>query len=404
MVKLPSILSSWLGGPGQPSTPRTVNAGVGASIRSMLSPRDDAAGSRVQTLPSLQALPEPIEPLCEADIEATMQKLSSEARPWIKGEFTSVKRLQEAVRNHGYVEQMIETATGKNVAVKCMPTKWIRTSPEEFLSKYPKATERPWWDAGFVRTLNDSDCPFVCKLVGIFHGEEFSYVVTSLATGGDLFSWCDISIAPGIAREKLMKPIVGQFLEGFRWLHNLGISHRDISLENLLLTEDNSAPGLKRVKIIDFGMADMKRLFSNEVRGKQSYQAPEMHEPAKVCDSFLSDAFAVGVVIYCMSVQDYPWISTVKNQCRLFEFIRLSGLTAFARKRNVRKGSGTVLEAWSPALHEVIDSLLEFDPHKRACLGESCFAAAEQKSVWDMAWVKSIPRSISLSKSKRPAK
>lgn len=75
---------------------------------------------------------------------------------------------------------------------------------------------------------------------------------------GDLFEWCfrPTVPAPGVEREAHMRPIVAQLLVAVRWLHGLGIAHRDLSLENVLL-EDSGAE--LRVKLIDFGMATMKR-------------------------------------------------------------------------------------------------------------------------------------------------
>ena len=71
--------------------------------------------------------------------------------------------------------------------------------------------------------------PYVCELLGIFTDKEESYVVTSFCTGGDLFNWCDGHPPPGREREKVMGPIVAQIFSAVRWLHEMGIAHRDIS-------------------------------------------------------------------------------------------------------------------------------------------------------------------------------
>ena len=54
------------------------------------------------------------------------------------------------------------------------------------------------------------------------------------------------------------------------------------------------------------------RMCKREVRGKQSYQAPEMHG-SDTYDAFLADDFALGVVVFAMAVQDYPWTATKKG-------------------------------------------------------------------------------------------
>ena len=105
-----------------------------------------------------------------------------------------------------------------------------------------------------------------------------------------------------------MLPIVGQIFTAVCWLHDLGVAHRDLSLENILLTDNG---GSMQVKLIDFGMSTTQRVCKRELRGKQSYQAPEMHGPEY--DAFLADEFALGVVLFAMAVQDYPWTSTKKK-------------------------------------------------------------------------------------------
>lgn len=43
-----------------------------------------------------------------------------------------------------------------------------------------------------------------------------------------------------------------QILRGVEYLHNLGIIHRDLKLENLMMTSDESDA---TVKIVDFGLS-----------------------------------------------------------------------------------------------------------------------------------------------------
>merc|ERR1719199_816037 len=97
------------------------------------------------------------------------------------------------------------------------------------------------------------------------------------------------------------------------------VVHRDISLENILLT--SSGKDNPSVKLIDFGMASTGRIFRNSPRGKASYEAPEMRNGGEY-DAFLSDSFAAGVVVYGLLLKDYPWLSTKPGQCKRFELIK----------------------------------------------------------------------------------
>jgi serine/threonine protein kinase len=175
-----------------------------------------------------------------------------------------------------------------------------------------------------------------------------------------------------------------------RTLHDMGIAHRDLSLENILLTDLGG--GEMRIRIIDFGMATLHRTCKKEVRGKQSYQAPEMHSESQY-DAFMADGFALGVVLFAMAVQDYPWTSTKRNACQLFEYITAFGFQKFLKKRKLRKGNGEHLsEVFSPELAELLEGLLQADAANRLTLGESCYEA--RKSIWDMTWISKAAGSL----------
>jgi len=286
------------------------------------------------------------------------------------------------------VELMREGSTF--MAVKKMPTRWIRGSPDEFIARYPDSSEQPWMDVGLVRHLNQIRYPYCVKLLGVFVDSDSTYVVSSLASEGDLFAWCDRDPQPGLEREAAMYPLVYQIFDGVRLLHQLGIAHRDLSLENLLL---NNEKGVLRIKIIDFGMSTMSRLVSGEIRGKQSYQAPEMHLPQPF-DTFMTDPFSLGVVLFAMGAQDYPWSSTKRKTCELFEYVCMFGFQKFLTKRRLRKGGGeTLAEVFSPGLTALMAGLVSRDARQRLTLGERRYEVAEdgscaaRQSVWGCGWM-----------------
>ena len=209
---------------------------------------------------------------------------------------------------------------------------------------------------------------------------------SEFATEGDLFGWCEQEPLPGPQRETMMLPLVEQILAATRWLHNLGIAHRDLSLENVLLTDVGG--GEMQIKLIDFGMATLSKSCTHEIRGKASYQAPEMHGK-KPCDPMAFDHFALGVVLFAMASQDYPWSSTAPNSCKLFESVKQLGLRKFLAHRRVRKQSSKKLsEVLSPDLVEIIEGLLAFDPAERLTLGELCYASGPKadRSIKSAKW------------------
>mmetsp|Transcript_48447 Transcript_48447/g.136275 ORF Transcript_48447/g.136275 Transcript_48447/m.136275 type:complete len:474 (-) Transcript_48447:46-1467(-) len=326
----------------------------------------------------------------QSDLEAAMNEASRQVEPWDDTRIAHVRDLQEAARNHGNVQLMRDLQAGRLMAVKRMPNRWMRATPTDFAQRHPDTTEKPWLDVGLVRHLGNIDFPYVCKLYSIFRSGKETFVATTFCAEGDLFEWCfrDAGSFPGPEREAQLRPAVVQTFAAVRRLHDLGIAHRDISMENILLLR--CGEGVK-VKLIDFGMATLEREVFNEVRGKPSYQAPEVHTN-KAVDTLLADEFALGVVLYAISVQEYPWTATKRGKCQLFEYVRFFGLRRFIRKRRLRMGPYQFLhQALSGELVDVLEALLHFRPRRRACLGEVAFQHEvrrhRRRSVWDMPYL-----------------
>jgi len=289
---------------------------------------------------------------------------------WEPRKWKRIKTLAPAAGDAGVVELMSSQDMGQQVAVKRLPRELLMSNPQEFEKQYPDAIEHPWRDIAMVKHLNSLDFPYVCQFLGVFIGQDQVYVMTSFANQGDLFSWWqkDKSSA-GVAREAVMRPILSQMFEGICSLHNRGIAHGDLSLENVLL-HDTGGNGLQ-VKIIDFGMASLSRRANRQVRGKRSYQAPEMHGSSEY-DLFLADNFAAGVITYCMAVHYYPWEHTKPGKDANFEFARKRGLEIFLQRTIMPGSMRSVAEIFSHSFVELLCGLLAFAPERRYSLGEVC--------------------------------
>ncbi|CAE7556531.1 MARK1, partial [Symbiodinium pilosum] len=275
----------------------------------------------------------------ELDIDECIEKVG-EARPWPEDRFQNVRLLQNAARNQGKVELQKDLSNGKFVAVKRMPITWTGTNHEDFVQRHPSETELPWVDIGLAKYLHAKGFLFICEPFGTFYSDSETYFVSEFADKGDLFEWCQSGPTPGEEREQMLRPVARQIVTAVQHLHSLHIAHCDLSLENILLT--TSSDNTPQVKLIDFGMAAIKQDLLVGPRGKPSYQAPEMHEQGSY-DPCLADAFSVGVVLFGMVAQDYPWLSTKPNGCKCFEFTRQKGLQAYLMKRKARNSDGARL-------------------------------------------------------------
>ena len=83
-----------------------------------------------------------------------------------------------------------------------------------------------------------------------------------------------------------------QLILGLKYLHDSGIMHRDLKLQNLLLDENGY------LKIVDFGVAQVLRhnQVSYQVAGTPAYFAPEILKGEGY--NMAADWWAVGIILY----------------------------------------------------------------------------------------------------------
>lgn len=120
-----------------------------------------------------------------------------------------------------------------------------------------------------------------------------SYIVMELCSGGDLYERCaDLAVA-----QKL--ELFARVLTGFEYLHNVGLIHRDIKGENILIARDDTP------RISDLGLAIASGSASEERSGTLEYMAPEViqNEGASV----ESDVYSLAVVFYRVITGNLPF-------------------------------------------------------------------------------------------------
>jgi serine/threonine protein kinase len=125
-------------------------------------------------------------------------------------------------------------------------------------------------------------------------GDRF-YVVTELAPNGELFGL--VSEAEGLNGSKLKycRALFSQISEGVNHLHDKGIAHRDLKLENCFLDKDCN------IKVADFGLmkifGEPGQVLKTHI-GTLNYMAPEMYSENEYTESV--DIFAMGVMLFMM--------------------------------------------------------------------------------------------------------
>jgi serine/threonine protein kinase len=97
-----------------------------------------------------------------------------------------------------------------------------------------------------------------------------------------------------------------QICEGVEYLHSIGLAHRDLKLDNCVMTTSNI------VKLIDFGTATVfhypgkKLTKASGVVGSDPYLAPEVLTD-KTYDPRKTDVWSVAIIFLCMTLRRFPW-------------------------------------------------------------------------------------------------
>jgi serine/threonine-protein kinase len=99
--------------------------------------------------------------------------------------------------------------------------------------------------------------------------------------------------------------------------HAAGIVHRDLKPENLFLVPDAAAPGGERVKILDFGIAKIKRpggtggtmrTQAGLIMGSPAYMSPEQCKDSADVD-LRSDIYSFATMMYEMLAGRTPYVA-----------------------------------------------------------------------------------------------
>lgn len=103
--------------------------------------------------------------------------------------------------------------------------------------------------------------------------------------------------------EEVAKGVFRQIVQGVCYMHEHGLVHRDLSLENVVLAEDGE--GGLTARIIDFGAAWAMPLPEHgpapRVRvGKFGYFPPEVYHREDIADARVMDAWTLGVMLFGM--------------------------------------------------------------------------------------------------------
>lgn len=191
--------------------------------------------------------------------------------------------------------------------------------------------------------------------------KECLYLIMEYCNGGELFNIIEIN---NKLHEDIAKRYFKQIVLGLQYLHSLGIGHRDMSLENIMVTNTGIC------KIIDLGMCIRKSSQESNGQlvyypmqpqgrcGKQIYISPETYLQYEPYDPCQADIWALGVILFIM-ITGFP-------PCK-------EALMIDSRYCRIANGSLIqMIEEWGirldPSLANLLSRLLHPNPKLRICI------------------------------------
>lgn len=131
--------------------------------------------------------------------------------------------------------------------------------------------------------------------------------------GGELLEY--------VLKQKLLPEMTAQHFfkqltEGVAYCHREKMIHRDLKLENLLLTKESDPNNLPVLKIVDFGIAGICSNFDidNVDAGTLKYMAPEQLQGKHKAVTQAVDIWAMGIILYAMLFGQLPFNGNGKRQ------------------------------------------------------------------------------------------
>ena len=199
-----------------------------------------------------------------------------------------------------------------------------------------------------IEILKKLNHPNIVKLYDTIISDKNILLIQELVNGISLrdFYNKEIRNQKNISKKKykILTIIFKQIFSAFDYIHKKNIFHRDIKLENILLTKNYE------IKIIDFGFGlyNPRNYLQKFFCGTPNYMAPEIIMK-KEYDCQKADMWSLGILLYKLFCADFPFKG--KDEKDLY--------------RHIIKGKYKIKEYVPDLIKIIIDKILRPKPYQR---------------------------------------
>jgi len=311
--------------------------------------------------------------------------------------YAPTKQLQDAIygsvwacrvlkRHYGVAADDAARATGVEPGSPGAPIVWETTHKYVAMKKIEWAEvhrlrgsmlEDPVKEVAAMQLIGSAS-PHVIGPIEILQDDTCLYTVMPYCSGGDLFGIVVKYAGESDGEIGMPEPVAKywfrQILKGIQHLQSVGVCHRDLSLENVMVHTDNCLvidmgmclyvpynDPVQRGSVTDATRGTKRRLMKPQgVCGKHNYMSPEIAANTAPFDGFSIDLWSAGVILYIM-LTGFPPYDQASRTDQKFEII-------------VRGNLVQQLEDWGINLSrdagDLLQNMLQLDPRDRLTLAE----------------------------------
>lgn len=252
--------------------------------------------------------------------------------------------------------------TGKEVAIKFIDKRQLTESAMRNLQREVAAMKAIAGNKHVVQLLDvnfDANFPEGEEGDPEEDLEDTVALVLELATGGELFNYL---MHTGPFDEHMARTYFRQLIEGLKYCHSQGVTHRDIKAENLLLD------GSFNLKIADFGLSAKHETAEGAAQqlkttcGTPGYMAPEILKGGRYSGPE-TDIWSAGILLFIM-LSGFPPLQRAQKGDWWYDRIRHNQMSYFwgAHLKNA--------PSFPKGAQALLNKIFVADPAQRATIAQ----------------------------------
>lgn len=232
--------------------------------------------------------------------EKPLEELVPRVKP---GSWRKVRTLTEAIHGKVKLVQGLRPNMPNTFVLKQMPLSAMGVAGQR-----SQMVECPRNEIHAALAISRLGVAHTAEVLFAAQDDKSMYLASEHCPHGELLAV--VNSAGRLKGDGLLREVMQQLLTAVASLHENGVAHRDLSLENVLVAADGG------LRIIDWAQAIMVHApgdSQHEARvspdcgppGKPNYRGPELYQGTPYLAT-KADMFAVGVMLYALAVGTYP--------------------------------------------------------------------------------------------------